>query len=84
MRNQFEKEPGKTVPYTIKKSKKKGDKRPWKIVNTATKQVVGTSTSRKNAMGSMAHREDAMQKKSEMPKEMKKTVKKASKRLTKY
>lgn len=65
------------MPYTIKKSKKKGDKRPWKIVNTATKQVVGTSTSRKNAVGSMMHREDAMKSKGEM----KKMVKKASKRM---
>jgi len=57
------------MPYTIKHSKAKKDKRPWKIVNTETKQVVGTSTSRKNAIGSIAHREDAM-------KSIKKDVKK--------
>jgi hypothetical protein len=64
------------MPYDIRKSKKKGDKRPWKIVNTATKQVVGTSVSRKNAIGSMAHREDAMKKKGEMTKMVKKASKK--------
>jgi hypothetical protein len=77
LRNQSEKELGKTVPYTIRKSKKKGDKRPWKIINTATKQVVGTSMTRKKAVGSMVHREDAMKSKGEM----KKMVKKASKRM---
>lgn len=44
--------------YTIIKSKKKGDSRPFKIVKQDTGQVVGTSKTRKDAAGSIAHRVD--------------------------
>jgi hypothetical protein len=44
------------MPYTIRKSTKKGDKRPYKIVNKQTGKIVGTSRTRKNAVGSIAHR----------------------------
>ena len=47
------------MPYTIKKSKNKKDKRPWKIVRSDTGKVVGSSTTRKKAVGSMVHREKA-------------------------
>jgi hypothetical protein len=50
------------MPYTIKKSKKKNDPRPWKIVKEDTGEVVGTSKTHKDAIGSIAHREDAMKK----------------------
>lgn len=52
------------MPYTIRKSKKKGDPRPYKIVKTTTGEVVGTSKTRKDAIGSIAHREDAAGEKS--------------------
>jgi G:T/U-mismatch repair DNA glycosylase len=71
------------MPYTLVHSKKKGDKRPWKIVRTDTNTVVGTSTSRKNAVGSLAHREDAMRAKGEMPKKHKKMTKKTKKKSKK-
>ena len=71
------------MPYVIKHSKGKGDKRPWKIVRTDTGQVVGSSINRKNAVGSMAHREGAMHAKGEMPKKHKKVTKKAKKRSKK-
>ena len=61
------------MPYTIKKSKNKKDKRPYKIVNKTTKKVVGSSMTRKKAVGSMMHREDAMMKKGEMMKTKKVT-----------
>jgi len=51
------------MPYTIKKSKSKKDDRPYKIVNTQTGKVVGSSKTKKKAVGSMMHREDAMMKK---------------------
>lgn len=56
------------MPYTIKKSKAKKDARPYKIINADTSVVVGTSKTRKDAVGSVAHREDAMKKKAEKPK----------------
>ena len=71
------------MPYTIKHSRAKKDKRPWKIVNTQTGMVVGSSTNRKNAVGSMAHRENAMKAKGEMPKKRKKVTKKTKKRVKK-
>ena len=69
------------MPYTIKKSKSKKDDRPYKIVNTQTGKVVGSSKTKRKAVGSMMHREDAMMKKEgSMKKEMsKKTVKKTVK-----
>ncbi len=47
------------MPYTIIHSKKPNDPRPWKIVNEQTGKVVGTSVTRSNAVGSIAHRTDA-------------------------
>lgn len=48
------------MPYTIRKGK---GARPYKIVNKATRKVVGSSTSLKKAKGSIAHRMDAENKK---------------------
>lgn len=70
------------MPYLIKKSKSKKDPRPYKIIKKDTGEVVGTSKTRKDAVGSVAHREDAMMKKEKMP--MKKTMaKKAVKKVIK-
>jgi hypothetical protein len=44
------------MPYSIKKGK---GPRPWKIIKVDTKQVVGTSKTKKNAVGSIIHRENA-------------------------
>ncbi len=46
------------MPYTIRKSNKKGDPRPWQIIRSDTGKVVGTSKTRAKAIGSMAHRMD--------------------------
>ena len=51
------------MPYTIRKSKNKKDPRPWKIVRKDTGVVVGTSKTRKDAIGSIAHRMDAEKRK---------------------
>ena len=42
------------MPYKI--VYRKGDKRPWKIVKTTTGKVVGSSTTRANAVSSMRAR----------------------------
>lgn len=44
------------MPYDIKKGK---GPRPWKIIRTDTGTVVGTSKTKKDAIGSMLHREYA-------------------------
>ena len=44
------------MPYIVKKG---SGKRPFRIVNQKTGEVVGTSTTLKNAHGSIAHRMDA-------------------------
>ncbi len=51
------------MPYTIKKIRAKGGDKPYKIVKKETGKVVGSSQTRKKAVGSMMHREDAMKKK---------------------
>lgn len=56
------------MPYDIMKSKKKGDPRPWKIVKKDTGAVVGSSKTRKDAIGSIAHRTDYENKQSRLAK----------------
>jgi len=63
------------VPYIIRKSKHEWDGRPYKIINTVTRRVVGSSITRKKAVSSVAHREDAIKNKEEMKKWSKKHLK---------
>jgi hypothetical protein len=44
------------VPWTIKHG---SGPRPWKIVRKDTGEVVGSSETKQNAIGSLAHRNDA-------------------------
>ena len=46
----------------------KGLPRPWQIIKVETGEIVGSSVTRKNAVGSIAHRMDAMKKKGEISK----------------
>lgn len=46
------------MPYTVVKSKKKNDPRPYKIKKRDTGEIVGSSRTRAKAWSSIRHREE--------------------------
>jgi hypothetical protein len=61
------------MPYTVIKSKKKGDPQPYKIKNRQTGEIVGSSRTQTKAWASIKHREEDSK---EQVKNFKKGVKK--------
>jgi len=48
------------MPWHIEK---RGGERPWKIIKTSTGEVVGSSKTKADAQGSIAHKEEAEKRK---------------------
>lgn len=51
---------GGKMPWHIEK---RGGERPWKIIKTSTGEVVGSSKTKADAQGSIAHKEEAEKRK---------------------